>query len=82
MTFQVGEVYRTKSGEILEVMEFTKKHCNFRMRDPRTLAPTNLMLEGPLSNLNEFAEGLKLKKIDVKTFKPTGLVDLSTLEEK
>lgn len=77
MAFNIGEVYRAKSGEILEVMEFTDTCCNFRMRDPKTLEPTEFMLEGPLDGLDGFAQGLKLEKIDLKTYAPTGLTPSS-----
>jgi hypothetical protein len=73
MTFQVGEVYRTSTGEILEVAEFTDTEFCFRMRHPVTLEMQKEALYGPIENINELAS-YGMVKIDLKTYKPTGLV--------
>lgn len=73
MTFQIGDVFRAKTGEIVEVLEFTKTLCRFGIRHPETLELTDFEIEGPLENLSGWCEDAGLEKIDLKTYKPTGL---------
>jgi hypothetical protein len=77
MEYKIGDVYRTKTGEILEVGEFKNNEFCFRMRHPVTLEMQEQALYGPIENLHEL-EGYGLEKIDLKTYEPTGLNNPTT----
>lgn len=74
MAWQIGDVYQAKTGEILEVGEFTAKEFQLKVRDPRTLELTDKALYGDIKILDNFAEASGFKKIDLKTFVPVGLM--------
>lgn len=73
MTFQKGETFRAMTGEILEAAEFSDSEFCFRVRHPVTLEYQENALYGPLESLSKFANNVGLEKIDIKTYKPTGL---------
>jgi len=74
MSYNIGDVYRARTGEILEVAEFKNDEFCFRVRHPETLEMTERALYGEIEKLAEFVTGVGLEKIDLKTYKPTGLV--------
>lgn len=74
MTWNVGDVFRSKTGELLKVMEFSETQCKFQMLNPLTTEPTRYFLEGPIKSLKGMHDELKLELIDLKTYVPTGLV--------
>lgn len=75
--WQVGDVYRARTGEILEVDDFNEKEFIFKVRDPVTLEfiEDGARLRGPIQNIHKFSKMVGLEKIDLKTYKPTGLVE-------
>jgi hypothetical protein len=74
VAWNVGDVYRAKTGEIVEVLAFTNDKSVFKLLNPNTMEDTNYYLEGPLKNLEGWSKAVGLKKIDRKTYVPTGLV--------
>lgn len=74
MIWTIGDVYRAKTGELLEVLAFTETECRFRMLDPKTLQGSDFLLEGPIENLKALETEMQLQKIDLETYVPTGLV--------
>lgn len=74
MKYKVGDVYRAKTGELLEVAEFEGNEFCFRVRDPVTTEYAEGAIYGPVQNLNKFINDAGLEKIDLTTYIPTGLV--------
>jgi hypothetical protein len=64
--WNIGDTYRARTGEILEVAEFDRKEFCFRVRHPITLEYSEEALYGPLENLERWAEEVGLQKIEPK----------------
>ncbi len=75
MKWKVGDFYRSKTGEVLQVLEFTKDEARFLALDPLTLEPTDYELHGPLWSIELWAKECGIEKINIETYKPTGLVE-------
>lgn len=72
MKYQKGDVYQTKTGEIIEVGEFSAKDFKFIVWHPETMVRT-AELSGPLEKLSEFWDTFEPIKINPQTHAPTGL---------
>lgn len=69
---KLGDVFLSKSGEILEFEELTADEACFRIRNPKTLAPTDFFIYGPIKNFNGFFDAAGLKRINLNIYKPPG----------
>jgi hypothetical protein len=72
--WNIGDVYRAMTGEILEVAPFPDDQFCFRVRHPVTLELQKNAIYGPLHALEAFAQKTQLEKIDISNYVPTGLV--------
>lgn len=68
-----GDVYKAKTGEILEVDDFSTTEFFMLVRHPLTLEVAEYRLQGPIGALDKFAEDSGFEKINLATHKPTGL---------
>lgn len=74
MKYPIGQIYRAKTGELLEALLFTDERFIFRFLHPNTMEKTQYTASGPLFELTSWALEIELTPIDIKTHIPTGLI--------
>jgi len=73
--WEIGRVYRSKTGELLQLLRMTETSGEFQMLDSKTKEPSAYILSGPLEDLTKMAEEMGLQPVtEFKEEKPTGLI--------
>ena len=73
--WEIGRVYRAKTGELLQLLRLTETECFFQMLDPKTKEPAPYELGGPREGLEDMRTAMGLEPVeDIQAHKPTGLI--------